>query len=80
MNAAIVVEHEMQRHCMPVICDLLAVGIRQSREPSHTHSHREVLPLDLGRAYEVPVRVASNDAPFAANTLCWRIARFILRH
>ena len=49
MNSHEVVIHEVQRDGMPVVVDLLRERIRQSREAAHTHSHREILALDVAR-------------------------------
>ena len=47
MNPAKIVIHEIERQRVLVILQLLGKSIRQSREPSHQHAHREVLPLNV---------------------------------
>ena len=39
MNASKIVVHEIQRQGMPVILDLFAVCIGQSRKSSHIHPY-----------------------------------------
>ena len=46
VNPRKVVIHEVERHGVSLILNLLAEGIGQSGHPSHTHPHREILPLD----------------------------------
>lgn len=45
-----VVERAVQRDRVAVVLDLLAECVCQTGEPAHVHPHREVLPLDVGRA------------------------------
>lgn len=40
-----VVVHEVQSDCMPEVVNLLAEGVGQSGEPSHAHTHGQVLAL-----------------------------------
>ena len=54
MDANEVVVHEVQRHGVRVVLDLLAECVRQSREPAHMHPHGEVLAFDVGRARVLP--------------------------
>ena len=49
MHAAEVVIRKVQRNRLAVVLDLLGEPIRQAREVAHGHSHRQVLPLDVGR-------------------------------
>lgn len=45
MHPTEVIVHEIQGHSVTVIVDLLAESVRQPRESSHGHAHREILPL-----------------------------------
>ena len=45
VNPAEVVVHEMKRHGVTVIIDLLAEAVSQTREPPHRHAHGQVLAL-----------------------------------
>lgn len=47
MDASEVVAHEIERRCMTVILDLLAVWIGQSGEPPHSHPNLQVHPLRI---------------------------------
>ncbi len=50
MNADKVVIHHVERDRVGVIFDLLRKGVCQAREAAHVHPHREIVPLDIGRA------------------------------
>ncbi len=43
-----------------VILDLLTEPVREAREPLHAHPHGEVLPLDVGRAHVLRVRMPAD--------------------
>lgn len=45
VNPAEVIVHEVERHSMGLVLDLLAEGVRQPSHPAHAHPHGEVLPL-----------------------------------
>lgn len=47
MDAAEVIEYEVQRDGVRVVLDLLAERVGQSRESTNRHSHRNVLALDV---------------------------------
>ena len=49
MRAREVVVEEVQTHRVSVELDLLAKTIGEACEASHTHSHGQVLTLDVGR-------------------------------
>jgi hypothetical protein len=36
----------MQSHCRQQVFELLAESVRQSRKPTHTHSHRQILAFN----------------------------------
>jgi hypothetical protein len=42
--------YEVERQGVDVVVHLLAESIGQPAEPLHRHPHREVMPLDMGRA------------------------------
>lgn len=44
-----IIIHEVQRHGVGVVLDLLRERICEPGEPAHVHPHREVLPLYVGR-------------------------------
>ena len=74
MNLAKVIEHEMQRHGMGVILDLLAKRVRQAREAAHMHSHREVLALNVAGRNMALVGVAGNHRALCADESRWAVA------
>ena len=47
VDAAEVVVKEVNRNLMRMIFNLLAESVGQPRESSHSHSHEEILPLDI---------------------------------
>jgi len=47
MHAPEVVIHEVQRHGVRVVLDLLAETVGQPREAAHAHAHRQVGTLDI---------------------------------
>ena len=49
MDPPEVVEHDVQRHGMAEVLNLLAKRVGQPREAAHAHPHREVLALDKRR-------------------------------
>ncbi len=56
-----VVVHEVQRHRVGVVLDLLAEPVGQPGEPAHPHPHREVLTLDIAGPDERLVGVAARS-------------------
>lgn len=53
MDAAEVVVHVVKADCRHVVLDLLGERVGEACEPAHAHPHREVLPLNVGRAHKV---------------------------
>jgi len=72
-----VVEHEVKRHRMPVVVDLLREGVGKPREPSHGHPHREVLPLDVACRDVLGVRIPGDRDRIHAKALCRAVARVV---
>src|SRR4029079_17376329 len=54
VDAAEIVEHEIERNRVNVVVELLAESVREPGEPPHGHAHGEVLALDI-RGRNVPV-------------------------
>ncbi len=77
MNVAKVVVHEVQRHGMTVILDLLAKSVCQARKTAHPHAHRQVLALDVRSADVLGVRVADDRGCTASDARCGAVARFV---
>ena len=61
VNPGEVVVHEVEADRVRVVLDLLGEAVGQAREASHSHPHREVLTLDVGRADERVVGIASDE-------------------
>src|ERR1017187_632047 len=76
MHAAEVVVEEIQCNLMPVVLNLFAVSVRQSRESSHPHSHRKILPFDIACADVFRIRFSTQYSCAASDARCWTIARF----
>ena len=47
LNAAEVLMHEVQRHRVLKVLDLLAEAVGQAGEPAHAHAHGQVLALHV---------------------------------
>ena len=62
MLAAKVVVHEVQRHAVRVVRDLLAECIGQPSEPADRHPHGQVVALDVARRDMGGVRLALDAA------------------
>ena len=60
MDSREVVVHEVQGDGVGVVLYFLAEGVGQPREPTHLHSHREVLALDIARRHVLWVRIATD--------------------
>ena len=56
-----IVVHKMQGDCVAMIFKLLAESVRQSRKPTHAHSHREVLAFDIACGNIPITRIAGDD-------------------
>ena len=63
-----------------VILQLLAESVRQPREPSHVHSHREVRPFRVAGRDMIRIRVADDPMFVAANAFAGAVARLRLGH
>jgi hypothetical protein len=79
MDPREIVVHVEQRHGMRVIFDLLPERIGEPREPAHLHPHREVLPLDIGRADVLRVRASRDVLWRTAKALARAVARLAFR-
>lgn len=60
VNPTEVVAPEVQSQSSPQILPLLGEGVRQTREPANPHTHREILPLNMGCANPTRVGIAEN--------------------
>ena len=69
MDPRKVVIHVVERHGVYVVLNLLAERIRQASKPAHTHSHREILALDIAGGNMLRIGRAENDLLFSAHTL-----------
>jgi hypothetical protein len=74
MDSGEVVVYGVDRNHSRVILNFLAERIGQSRKAPHAHSHAQVVPFYVGRAYVLGVGVAANGLHLAADADCWRIA------
>lgn len=70
VNAAEVVVHEVERDGVLVILNFLGKSVRQTREPAHSHSHRQILAFDVTGGNVSVVRLARHNCPARAHTLC----------
>lgn len=52
--------HKVKRKHMEVVFQLLAKPVGQAREAAHTHPHREVLALNVGRADQLLDRLTED--------------------
>jgi hypothetical protein len=62
VDATEVVVGEVERYGAGEVFELLAVGVRETGEAAHRHSHREVLTLDVARRDRVGIGVADPHA------------------
>jgi hypothetical protein len=69
MHAGEVVPHVVQVDRMNVVLDLLGKRIGQPGEPTHRHTHREVLPLDIAGADVSRIGIADHFDALGAKTL-----------
>ena len=58
MNTDEIVIHEVERHGMSVVLDLLGKGIGQPSEAPHVHPHGQIIPLGKRRADMLGIRLA----------------------
>src|SRR5471030_871296 len=66
VNASKIVVHHVERNCRRVVLDLLRKRISQPREPSHPHSHGEVLPFDKTGRNACRIWISDNAASLTA--------------
>ncbi len=66
---------EMQGQGALEVAELLREGVRQSGEPSHLHSDREVLALDVGRRNEFDLGGAHERDGDSGLNAWWTIPR-----
>jgi hypothetical protein len=71
-----VVENKVQRQSMAMVLNLFRDGARQPREPPHAHPHGQIVPLCIGRAHMLRVRIAGY--PFFAGADAFSRAVFAL--
>ena len=67
MDTAKVVVHMKQRERVNMVVELLREGIGQSGEPTHIHSHVQILPLNVACAYVLRIGVANNGLLLATD-------------
>lgn len=75
---------------MAVILELLRERIGQPSKPSHAHSHRQILPLNIARADVLRIGASVDHCALGAETDCgtltplwrrgWRIAVLLHQH
>lgn len=73
----VVPSHEQRSHGR-VMTGRLRVSVRQPREPSHVHSHRQVEPLRVGSRSAGQIRVAESRNDFDAGYRRGAVPRFVL--
>jgi len=76
MNTAKIVMHVVNRERCDVILNLFAERVREARETSNAHPHREVLALHVARGNVFFVRVADLRFLLATNALRKAVANF----
>jgi len=79
VDAGEVVVHEVQRHGVHQVLDLLGEGIGQPRESPHPHSHREVLPLYVAGRNVLRVGLSRNNAALSPDAVGTTVAPGALR-
>ena len=79
VNPAKIIIREIQSKRSPVILPLLAESVCQPSEAPNLHPHREVLTLDMGRAYFLGVGMADNWDYLRGNHFSRRVAPLIFR-
>src|SRR5580698_9082337 len=75
MHAHEIIVREVQSASGLQIRQLLRESVRQACKPPHLHSHGEVLPLDVGRAYPRRVAVAITHLGYNLSDWRWGILR-----
>src|SRR6266849_1702420 len=89
MNPAEVIVHIMKRDRMLKVLQFFRKAVRQPSEPTHGHSHSEVLSLNIACGDMVEVRQTSNDRLASSYTNCrtvsdlsafWRVPVNLRQH
>src|SRR5437588_12534106 len=78
MTPGEVVVHVVDRDGVDEIFELFGKAIRQSREPPHRHSHRQILALNVARRNLRFVWLAADDVLGRPTTFPRRVARLWL--
>lgn len=73
MLAAEVIVHEVKLQRVQVLLILFRVCVRQAGEAAHSHPHREVLALDVGRGSFAQIGLAALRFLLDANALQRRV-------
>ena len=73
-----VVVDEMQSNGIAMVFYLFREAIRKTGEPTHVHSHGQVLPLNMGSTYVLPIRPTENRFLFCADKFGWAVFSFRL--
>ena len=76
MNTNEIAVHEMKRHRISVIVDLLTESVCQPSKPTHVHPHCEILALHVTRRYVLGVGDTRNNFQLAADALGRTVAFF----
>jgi hypothetical protein len=76
MNPTEVVVHVVQRHSVFQVLKLFAKTIRQSGKSAHSHSHRQILALNVARRNVVVIGRTTDDRFTSAHADCRAVARF----
>ena len=79
MDAHEVVVHVEQGDRVSMVFNLLAERVGQARKAAHVHTHRQVLPFDVGRADVLRVRRPGDVLGNAAKALGRAVAGFSVR-
>jgi len=69
VDAAEVVEHEIQRQRVAMVLEFFGERAGQASKAAHGHSHRQILPLGEGRVDKVRVRIAHDGLLDRADAL-----------
>ena len=76
MNPAEIVVHKIERDVVLQIFQFLGIAVRQPREPSHAHSHCQVLPLANTCRNVFIIGHSADDCPPRSHADCWAVAHF----
>src|SRR5438094_7838835 len=74
MNPAEIVVSKIQRQSRFEVLPLFRESTGKSGKPSHAHTHREILPLDIGRADLVEPGLALDWHWNGFNDLAWAVS------